>query len=138
MPYYDLHTYKRPTALLTAGIPTYFFGSWPMDKSPTKMRVTNVALATNVATVTGTIFEGDVPVVGALIYIDGTQTASGAFNVQGVALTAVSISATTGQGTVSFALTHADVGSAADSGLAIIPQPETAETIANGASVPVT
>jgi|SRR5579872_2479173 len=138
MPYYDTHSSKRPPKLLVAGLPSYFFGSWAQEKSPTRIWLTQVALTSNVATVTGTVAEGDIPAVGSLIYIDGTQTNGGIFNVRGVALTAVSINAITGQGTVSFALTHADVSATADAGLAIIPQSETSEAIANGSSIPVT
>lgn len=135
--YYDTSSARRPPKLLVAGLPTYMFGSWAQEKAPTRMWISQVALTSNVATVTGQIVEGDVPIVGANIYINGTQSNSGIFNVQGVAITAVSINAA-GAGTVSFALTHADVSATADAGLAIVPQPEVAETIANGSSIPVT
>jgi hypothetical protein len=93
------------------------------------MLVSNVALTSNVATLTVTIVEGNLPAVGSNITVNGTVTASGAFNVTLVALTAVSISASTGQGTVSFALTHANVSSTADAGIAIVEQPIVFETV---------
>jgi hypothetical protein len=46
----------------------------------------------------------------------------------------VTINATTGVGTITFPLTHADVASAADSGLALVPQLVTMEAVANGSS----
>ncbi len=126
---------NTPVPLLQPGIPGYSIGSsGTADASSpvTKFDVSQVSLATNVATVTGTIREGKVPVAGQLISITGTTTASGAFNVSAVAITAVSIDAATGQGTISFALTHADVGATADVGQAYIPPAETGATLTNG------
>lgn len=138
MPYYSTHSYRQPPKLLQAGLPSYFFGSWLQETAPTRMWVNQVSLTSDVATVTGTIIEGNVPAVGSLISIDGTQTNSGIFNVQEVAITAVSINAQTGVGTISFALTSGNVAATADAGLARIPQPEVPEAIQNGASIPVT
>lgn len=138
---------KVPGHLVSAlveGFPQYLFGGWPLGKSTTKFLVSQVALTSNVATVTGTVIEGEIPTVPAagqpssLITIVGTSSNSGAFNVTAVAITAVSINAATGQGTISFALTHANVSATADAGMAYVPQPETAEAIVAGSSVPVT
>src|ERR1700677_1795031 len=131
-------------SLLVEGVPQYLFGGCPLGKSPPKFLVSQVALTTNVATVTGTVIEGEIPTVPAagqpssLISIVGTSSNGGAFNVTAVAVTAVSITASTGAGTISFALTHANVSATADAGMAYIPQPETAETLVAGASVPIT
>jgi hypothetical protein len=135
MPYYDDSPFKTPPKLLVAQWPTYLLGSFPADVAPTRFQIADVALASNVATVTGTVIEGNIPAVGSLISIRGTQSGSGEFNVTNAAITAVSINATSGQGTISFALTGANLSITADSGLAIIPQPEAGEAIANGASV---
>lgn len=114
--------------LALPGIPVYAFGSFNDRVSPSKMGISNVALTTNVATLTVQVYEGNIPAVGSFITVTGTQQASGAFNVANVALTGVTINATTGAGTVTFALTHANVSSVADSGLAIVPQPLVGET----------
>lgn len=138
-PAYNASPFAAPPAKLIPGIPSYLFGSWASDVAPTKMQVSNVALTSNVATLTVTVNEGNIPAVGSLITVQGTATASGAFNVTNVALTAVTINATSGQGTVTFALTHANVASTPDGGIALVPQPEVGDTLASGTnnSVPV-
>ena len=119
-------------SMLLPGIPSYSFGSFNSDLPTVKMLVTNVALTTNVATLTVQMVEGNIPAVGSLISIRGTQKAAGAFNVSNVALASVLINALTGAGTVTFALTHADVASTPDAGEAAVPVPEVAEAIASG------
>lgn len=114
--------------LLQPGLPGYSLGSRATG-STRLLQVTNVALTGNVATLNVTMREGNIPAIGDLITVRGTSGAAGAFNVTNVALTGVSINSLTGQGTVTFALTHADVGSAVDAGQAYIPVPETAETL---------
>jgi hypothetical protein len=128
MPAYSLNPLQR-IKLALPGLPVYLFGSLAQTTAPTRMTVSNVALTSNVATLTVQIIEGNIPIVGALVSVTGTQQASGAFNVSQVALTGVTINATTGAGTITFALTHANVGSVADSGLAVAPQPVVPEAI---------
>ena len=150
MPAYDKTPGARVIALV-AGFPSYFFGSWGTSNisgttvkglglitAPTKFLINNVQLTTNVATITGAVIEGEIPIVGALITVRQTQTSSGLFNVTTIAITAVSINASTGIGTISYALTNANIGSTPDAGVAFIPQIENTETIANGASIPIT
>lgn len=137
MPFYDSGAGHRVLSLVQ-GVPSYLFGSWPMDAAPTRFLITQVQLTTNVATITGSVIEGDIPAVGSLISIRQTQSNGGLFNVSQVAITAVSINATTGIGTISFGLTNANIGATADAGTAVIPKPETADTMANGASIPFT
>jgi hypothetical protein len=110
------------------GVPVFLFGSYNYKQGNTKMLVSNVALATNVATLTVQIVGGEVPIVGALISVAQTQSTSGLFNVARAPLTGVTIDSTTGAGTVAFALTHADVTSAADTGSAVVEVPEIGET----------
>lgn len=120
------------------GRPAYVWGGFNDAVGPTSMRVTNVAITTNVATLNVTVFEGNIPVVGSFITVRGTQQAAGIFNVTAVALASVTINATTGIGTVTFALTNANVGSVADSGIAMVPQPVTFESVAtNDVTQPV-
>jgi hypothetical protein len=136
VPNYNNTPFKAAVKLLYAGVAEWLRGSWPQGKSPTKMYVTSVAIAADVATLGVTVFEGDIPAVGSLISVQGTQTSGGEFNVSNVALTNVTI-ASTGIGTVSFALADANVATTADAGLAIVPQPVQMEAIADSASVPV-
>ena len=136
MPSYQNNPFAPAPILLTAGWPSYLFGNLPTDIAPTRFQVTNVALTSNVATITGYVQEGNIPAVGSLISIRGVQAASGAFNVSGVAIASVSINATTGIGTITFALTNANVTSVAAAGLAIVPQSLVFDALANGASIP--
>lgn len=137
MPIYSTSAFAPLPEIAIPAKPAYFFGSLPVLTDDTYARVTNVALTTNVATVTATIYRGNIPTVGSLITIQGTATNSGAFNVSAVPLTAVSGNAATGVYSLSFALTHANVSSTADAGMAIIPIAETSETCANGTSVAI-
>lgn len=125
----------NPQSLLTSGVPAYCFGSFNDRVDNTKMQVTNVAITSNVATLTVAIHRGNIPAVGSLISVQGVPTSSGAFNVTQVPLTGVTIDAVTGIGTVTFALTHADVVSVASSGTARVQVPEVAEALVNGSSV---
>ena len=128
----------QAVALALPGTPVYVWGSLSDRISPTKMTISNVALTTNVATLTVQVIEGNVPAVGQLVTVTGTQQASGAFNVTAVAITGVTINAVTGAGTITFALTHANVASVADSGLAVAPQAIAFESVStNENSVPV-
>ena len=95
-----------------------------------------MALASDVATLTVNINDGNIPAVGSLVSVSGTTTGAGEFNVSNVALTGVTLDET-GAGTVTFALVEADVAPTPDGGIAIVPQPEVGETLVNGASVAV-
>lgn len=135
MPAYDNSPFRPVPKLLIPGQNTYLFGSWPGSTvAPTRFIITNVAITSNVATITGTVVEGNIPAVGSLISIRGSQNAAN-FNVTNVAIASVSITAATGQGTITFALTHADVASTPDQGTALVPVPEAAETLAAVASI---
>lgn len=124
---------NAPVQLLLPNTPGYAYGS--KAAGPTcLLQITNVALTGNVATITVLVREGAIPIVGALITIKGTANAAGAFNITNSAITAVSIDSSTGIGTITFALTHADVVSAAASGQGYVPVPEVAETLAVGKS----
>ena len=107
----------RTGASLIPGDIGFSFGSFDTHDPGTKMSVSNVALTSNVATLTVQILEGKVPVVGQLISAQGL--ANSEFNVTNVAIASVSISSSTGAGTLTFALTHANVTSVADVGIAI-------------------
>jgi hypothetical protein len=67
--------------------------------------------------------------VGALVSIINSASTSGLFNVSRAIITGTTIDATTGAGTLTFALTHANVVSAADSGTVIVEPAEVGETV---------
>lgn len=118
-------TKNPPTPkLLQPGVPAYAFGSRNPNLPTVRMAITNVSLTTNVATYSVTMLEGNIPAAGDLASVTGTSTASGAFNVIAIALASVNIDATTGIGTVTLALTHANVGSIAQAGLMSVEVPE--------------
>jgi hypothetical protein len=125
--------YNPLPQVAVSGQPAYFYGSIASDTQDTLMQVTKVALASNVATLTVYMRQGSIPAVGRLVTVQGTTQASGAFNVSRVALTGVTIAAD-GTGTITFALTHADVTAVADSGAAIVPVQEVPETLAANTS----
>jgi hypothetical protein len=85
------------------------------------MAVTSVAITSNVATLAVKILEGFIPVVGQLISVMGTQTVTSGgapnFNVTNAVLTGVTINATTGVGTVTFALTSSNIATTPDAGM---------------------
>ena len=130
---YSNNPFNPPVTVLTPGQIGFSWGGFNDLVSPSKMSVSNVSLITNVATLTVQVLDGPNPAVGSLISVQGTQTASGAFNVSGVALTGVTLS-TSGAGTVTFALTHADVASTPDAGVAIVATPPTYETFTSAAT----
>ena len=120
--------------VLQPGVIGYAFGSFGSNFPTTLMQVTSVSLTGNFATLLVRLREGAIPTVNSLITIRGTTVASGAFNVQNVAVAVVNFDASTGIGSISFVLVHADVVSTPDNGMAYVPVPEVGETCANGAS----
>jgi hypothetical protein len=134
MPAFMSSPFSQRVAMLP-GIPFYSFGSFDDRTPPSRLQITGVAITTDVATVNVKLLEGLIPLPGALISIEGTQSLGGAFNVTNVALASVSINTTTGIGTVTFALTHADFATATDSGVALVPQAEVADIFADGSGL---
>ena len=78
-----------------------------------KFAVTNFALTSNVATLTGIIIAGNIPAVGDFISTQGQP-----FDVTDATITGVSINADSGIGTITYAATNADIGSVASGGIA--------------------
>lgn len=138
MPAFINSPFKPAPKLLIPGHPTSLWGSFNTNVPPTRAWVTSVALASNVATVTVQILEGNIPVVPTYgtqtISIQGTASEGGVFNVSEVTVTSVSFNATTGIGTVVFPLTGTNLATTADGGTAIMEQPQVAEALVNGAS----
>src|SRR6185437_1165713 len=110
-------TYNSPLTrpqLLQKGVPAYLFGGLNMLQGNAMGRVTQTALATNVGIVSVSIGEGPAPKVGDLITVWGTAEQTGLFNVNRALITAVSITGSTGAGTISFALTGTNQSATAD------------------------
>jgi hypothetical protein len=112
------------------GNPGYSFGSKNLLRPTVKGIVTAVAVATNVVTLSVIIQEGFIPAIGDLISVAGTQTDSGGANVVNVALASVTITATTGVGTFTYAATASNQAKTADEGTFIVLVPEVAEALA--------
>lgn len=121
-----------------SGTPIYFYGSLNQDQQDTLAQVTSVACASNVATIGVTIQQGNIPIVGNLIWVSGTTSASGAYNVSGVAIASVTaVDASLGTYTLTYACTTADLTTTADAGKALIPVQEVAEAVAANTSVAI-
>lgn len=127
----------KPAQLLQKGVAAYLFGGLNMLRGNALGYVTQTALTANVASVTVSINQGPIPLVGDIITIWGTASQSGLFNVVRSVVTAVSITASTGQGTISFALTGTNQSATADTGAFTVEVGETSETLAAGYSVPI-
>ena len=120
--------------LVQKGVAAYVFGSLNALQGDTRGYVTQTALASNVGTVTVSINFGPIPKVNDIITIWGTAQQSGLFNVTRALITAVSITATTGQGTITFALTGSNQSATADAGAFLTEPGEISETLAANAS----
>ena len=138
MPAYNLNPlpFKPVPTLLVAGKPEYLFGSFNDRTGPALGTVSTVAASGGVATVVFQILSGNVPVIGSLVSIVGTATSAGAFNVTNATVTSVAVVMATGVCTITFALAGS-VSTTADYGQVSIPVPEVAETLSNGASIPI-
>lgn len=136
MPAYSSSPFAPPVKVLIPGQISYSLGSYDRRAPNTRMLVTSVAITSNVATLGVSMVEGNIPAVGALLSVQGTQKATSGggsnFNITNVALASVSINATTGVGTITFALTSSNITTTADAGQAIVLTPELGEAIATG------
>jgi len=132
--YQTFNPYVRQVPQAVPGIPAYLLGSYNSNVAPTKITITNTVLTTNVATFTGVVKEGLAPVVGQLMSIF-VETNGATYNVSEQPVTAASFDATTGIGTFNIAITHANIGSAANTGQAIGFAPQVGEALANGSSL---
>ena len=92
---------------------------------------TTVTSANSLGSVTVQINEGPIPKVSDLITVWGTSQQTGAFNVTRALITAVSITAATGQGTISFALTGSNQSVTADAGAFLTEPGESYDTLTN-------
>lgn len=135
MPLYTQSAFAPLPVVAIPAQPAYFFGSQPVDTQDTLARITNVALTSNVATVTVTIYAGNIPAVGNFISVAGCSNS--VFNIARGVITAVTGTASTGVYSISYAVTNANITSVAASGMVVIPIAEIPETAANGTSVAI-
>jgi hypothetical protein len=121
---------NTPRRTLLEGVPGYSAGSYAYGQAPSRFYVSSVAVAANVVTLGVKIVEGNIPIVGNLITVRGTFVGGAAVNVTGVALTGVSIVASTGVGTVTYTATTANLAQTPDGGQATVPVAEVADSLA--------
>lgn len=127
MPSYD-GSPNAITQMLIPGRPAYALGSLP-NQPPCRMLITSDSVSSNVVTLTVAIKEGFIPAIGDKIYTYATTNSSGNLNqTTGIAIASVSITASTGVGTITFPLTVANQGNTADVGYAISVPAEIVET----------
>jgi hypothetical protein len=111
---------NNPPPLLVIGTPGYSAGSPGTPGPSTRMAVTQSAVAANVVTLTVAVVEGNIPAVGDIVYVSATKNNAGALNTAvGIALTGVTINATTGVGTITYPVTTGNLAPTADVGFAI-------------------
>ena len=130
MPAYDKFSHNVRTAFM--GHAVYLFGGLNADVSDCIMQVTQVSGNGTTATLSVTVRAGNIPVVGNLVTVRGL--ANSGFNTTATALSAVSINAGSGVGTISYA-NATNLGATVDAGRAVVPLQETTEALANGASI---
>jgi len=119
-----------PRRGITAGLPAYSAGSFPLGTAPARFYVTSVAVAANVVTLGVKLIEGIIPATGALVTVQGTVAGGSAVNVTNVAITAVSITAATGLGTITYPATTANLSTTTDGGVASILAVDAGDTLA--------
>lgn len=104
-----------PSQGLIKGFPAYSFGSNPgRNTGPAKMFVSSIAVAANVVTLGVQLLTGNIPAVGDLVTTLNLPVP--AANVSSVALTGVSITPSTGIGTITYPATTANLSSIPASG----------------------
>ncbi len=138
MPLYN--SPARPPQLLQKGVPAYLFGNLNMLQGNALGYVLDTSLTGGaVGIVTVQINQGPIPLVGDLLTVINTAQQAGLFNVTRAVITATSINAATGTGTISYALTGTNQSLTADPGSFISEPGESSEALVNNSfSVPVT
>lgn len=131
--------FKTVKRMDTSAEPNYLFGEFNHDTQPFEFQVSSVSLTSNVATITVQLTAGGgpnagiKPSVGALMGIQGTTASGGDFNVDPVTVTGVTLDAN-GAGTITFALTHANVGATATAGKLVVQPYEFPDLVAAGSA----
>lgn len=120
--------------LIQPNVPSFAWGSRATGGGfASKMIISGNSVTSNVVTLNVSVIRGNIPAVGDLIFVYATANSAGALNEStGIALSAVSINATTGLGTVSYPKTVANQGQTTDVGYAITVAQITTETPSPG------
>jgi hypothetical protein len=113
------------------GPPGYAFGSRALNQPTCRMMVTNSSVSSNVVTLTVKVVEGNIPAVGQTLYIYATTNSAGGLNdsTGTITIASVSINATTGIGTITYAKTVGNQASTPDVGYVLAPVPEVGEAL---------
>lgn len=130
---YD-NTPNSKVEMLIPGRPSYAYGS--RAPGPTcRMIIDHDSVTTNVVTLAVTIVEGNIPLVGDLIYVYATANSAGALNeTTGIAISGVNITASTGKGTITYPLTTGNQANTPDVGYALSTPQELSEALVVGKS----
>lgn len=138
--------FKSVKRLSTQIEPNYLFGYREYKTDNMLFAITNVAITSDVATLTVQLESGGgptnaggigLPIVGAKMGVRGTTSNAGVFNVDPATLTATTINPATGAGTLSFALTNANIAATADTGIVVVQSAEVPDlVVAGSASAP--
>lgn len=134
MPVYNKSAFSN-AKLLQKGVPIYLLGTYDYKRGNTNMYLTNTALTSNVATYTVQVLNGPAPQVGDILSVINSTNGSGVFNIASSPITATTINNSTGAGTLTVALTNANIGTAADSGSVISEPWPVGDAIAAGNSI---
>jgi len=133
--------FKNIKRLSTQIEPNYFFGARDYKTDNMIFDITQVSLTSNVATLTVQLISGGgpsivngLPVVGAKMGVRGTQSNSGVFNVDPTTLTGTTVAASTGAGTLTYALTNGNVSATADVGQVVVQSAEVPDLVSNGSA----
>jgi hypothetical protein len=124
----------QPRRGFTAGLPGYSAGSYAFGQQACRMYVTSVAIAANVVTLGVKIIEGNIPVLSTLVNflatVRGTVVGGPTVNVTNIARTNVTITPSTGIGTITYPATAGNLATTTDGGQVLVPVPEVAELLA--------
>lgn len=116
--------------LLQPNVPSFAWGNRATGGGAASRMIINAdSVAANVVTLNVTIVEGNIPAVGDLIFVYATSNSAGGLNQStGIAISGVSITATTGKGTISYPKTVGNQGQTNDTGYALTIAQITTET----------
>ena len=126
-PYMTQPPALQPRRGITAGLPAYSWGSFPLGQQPARMYVTSVAVASNVVTLGVKMVEGNIPAVGALATVLGTVAGGSPENVTNVAIASITLNAQ-GVGTITYAATTGNLSTTPDGGQVIFNPTDVGET----------
>jgi hypothetical protein len=132
MPAYVNTPFGPTPKLVIAGWPEYLIGSYNADVAVGRGVVTADATTSTTAGILYVqLLEGNIPVVGDFVSVQGTNNTSGQFNVSNQVISGVAIDANTGIGTITYTTTVTLQAKIADGGTFRIRQAEVGESVAS-------